>query len=66
MAHVDTLTSILIVAIESLEKRLNRALILAVGDELPFVLDARIGALLPQEVRAKHFLALGAISDAYP
>lgn len=43
---------------------MNRNLILAVGDELSFVLHAGIGAFLAQEVRSEHFLALGTVSDA--
>lgn len=43
---------------------MNGTLVLAVGDELSFVLDARIGAFLSQEIRAEHLLALGAVPDA--
>lgn len=42
---------------------MDRILILAVRNEFSFVVEARIGTLLSVEVRAEHFLALGAISD---
>lgn len=46
------------------EKRADGGDVLAVRDQLPFELEASVGAELPFEVLAEHLLALGAVANA--
>lgn len=49
---------------EFVQERRNRTDVLAVGNQLALVLDARIGALAALEVGAVHFLALRTVPNA--
>lgn len=47
-----------------MKKEPNRVLILAVRNELAFILHAKVSALFDHEVRSVHVPALGAVPQA--